>query len=551
MFIRKLICKKGKQTYTYLHLVENKRIKGKVVQHTLVNFGNITFWPPKKVKELIKKLAQITDVERPGFLEDVNPKDALEFGPHLLINHFWERLGLSGILQQKINGKKVSFHVIRAIKTMVFNRLIDPKSKLQVHEWAKNQFIPCSKPSKPSVNVHHYYRALDYLIEAKESLETALYNQLVNLFNLDLSLIFYDLTSSYFEGNGCPLADWGFSRDHRPDCKQIQIGLVVNKDGTPIAHEVFEGNIKDQTTLKDAVKELITRFNIKQCIFVADDGIICNSTFSELEKVGYKYITSLRLRHSKEALELVNKVPPLEEFCKIKNNLYIKELFQDKESKFIAVYNPFRAEQMRLSLKERIANSESFLENYTKEPPKHKMKKPDKLLRQIDRYLKRNKTSKFFEVEHVKDGMFRFVKRLDVIEKEQKLAGLQILKTNAKELSDSEIALGYRTLFKVENAFNQIKCFLKIRPIRHFTDLRVKAHVFICVIAYLLEQLIDQKLDARGKEISAATALEKLSPIKVVTNELMGQTIRKVIPLTKEQKEILNAIGIIEIPVVV
>jgi transposase len=285
---------------------------------------------------------------------------------------------------------------------------------------------------------------------------------------MDLSLIFYDLTSSYFEGNGCPLATWGYSRDHRPDCKQIQIGLVVNKGGIPLTHEVFEGNIKDQTTLDNTLQELKTRFNITQCIFVADDGIICNSTFGELDKVCYNYISTLRLHRSKEAMNLIDKLPPIKEFRK--DNMYVKELSSDNEFNYVAVYNPKRENKTRLSREERIAQSESFLKEYTKKPAKHKMRKPDKLLLQIVRYLRKNKTYKFFHIEHVEEGKFRYTKRPETIQQEQGLDGLQILKTNAKELSVTEIALGYRTLHKVENAFNEIKNFLKIRPIRHFAD---------------------------------------------------------------------------------
>lgn len=550
MFFRKLICKKGGQKYTYLKLVENYRLRGKILQRTLVNFGNITSWPREKVKELIIKMSQITNVERPGFFEDVNPESVLEFGPHYLINHFWEKLDLSNLLQHQINGKKVSFDVIMAIKTMVFNRLINPKSKYQVNEWAKDQFIP-DESKVNTLKVHHYYRALDYLTEATKPIEKAIYNKVVNLFNLDLSLIFYDLTSSYFEGNGCPLANWGYSRDHRPDCKQIQIGLVVTKDGIPIAHEVFEGNIKDQTTLGKTLEELRTRFNINQCIFVADDGIICNSTFEELENANYKYITSLSLRKSKEATALISLLPKIEEFQKVKDNMYIKELTIDNGFNYIAVYNPIRAEQTLLSRQQRIAESESFLERYIKKPAKHKMTKPDKLLLQIVKHLRRNKTYKFFHVEHIKDGKFSYTKRADMIKREESIDGLQILKTNAKELTSREIALGYRTLAKVENAFNEIKNFLRIRPIRHFTDIRVKGHVFVCVIAYLLEQLIEQALESKGVKISASTVLEKMLSIKVVTNELMGQTIRKVVAPTTEQKQILKSVGIIEVPTIV
>lgn len=550
MFIRKQVSYKGDKEYTYLKLVENYRYKNKVRQRTLVNIGNIDHWPRQKVKEFIIKLSQATNVECPSFLEDVQATEVLEFGPHFLINHLWEKLALSHILQDCIKDKRLSFNIIKACKTMVFNRLINPKSKLQVFEWAKNQFIP-NEGSKKEVELHHYYRALDYLTQFKERIEKAIYDKVVDLFNLDLSLIFYDLTSSYFEGEKCPLSNWGFSRDHRPDCRQIQIGLVVNRDGTPIAHEVFEGNIKDQTTLQERLDDLKSRFNIQRCIFIADNGIICNSTFDYFEDTPYKYITRLRLRHSKEGKELVNKIEAVKGFKKVKDNLYVKELHCDKAHTYIAAYNPVRAEQTRISREERIQNSECFLKQYTLPRPKHKMKKQDKLYLQITKYLKKNKTHKFFIVEHLKNGRFKFTKRTDIIAQEQKLDGMQILKTNSKELSPTEIALGYRTLSKVENAFKEIKSFLNIRPIRHFNELRVQGHVFICVIAYLLEQLLDQALEAKGSNLSATTTLEKLSPIKIVNNTLMGHTIRRVSVPTKEQKEILKLIGIDYIPTLV
>ncbi len=250
-------------------------------------------------------------------------------------------------------------------------------------------------------------------------------------------------------------------------------------------------------------------------------------------------------------MNLIDKLPPWEEFRKVKDNMYVKELSSDNGFNYIAVYNPKRAEQTRLSREERIAQSESFLKKYTEEPAKHKLNKPDKLLLQIVGYLKKNKTYKFFHIEPVKEGKFRYIKRPETIQQEQRLDELQILKTNAKELSVTEIAWGYRTLHKVENAFNEIKNFLKIRPIRPFVDSQVKGHIFICVTAYLLEQLIEQALETKGMELSTSTALKKMLPMKVVTNELMGQTIRKVVPPTKEQKEILKAVGIAPVPAIV
>ena len=169
MFFRIINLKRGRKNYKYLKLVETKRKKGKVIQKTLLSFGNIEEWPKE--------------------------------------------------------------------------RLLEPYSKLRVSEWIKTQAVNEIYPDE--IRLHHYYRSMDYLIAHKEE---DIFWKVNDIFNVDLSLVFYDLTSSYFEGDCCKIARYGYSRDKRPDLHQIEIALLVNREGIPIAHEVFEGNIKDIKT---------------------------------------------------------------------------------------------------------------------------------------------------------------------------------------------------------------------------------------------------------------------------------------------------------------
>ena len=192
---------------------------------------------------------------------------------------------------------------------MVYNRLTSPRSKLALSEWIKGQYIPGVIPD--NVKVHHYYRALDVLEEGKEQLEEWVYNRITNLLNFDLSLVFYDLTSSYFEGNGPQMACRGYSRDDRFDCNQIQIGLLVNSDGIPISHVVFDGAISDQKTIGEIISQMLNRFEIKQCIFVADDGIINTATLSEVKDAGYNTICSTSMHKENFAQEVLKQSPKI------------------------------------------------------------------------------------------------------------------------------------------------------------------------------------------------------------------------------------------------
>jgi len=546
MFLRTLTNRKGVRPHTYLKLVENHRQRGKVVQKILVNFGNVTNWPEEKVKALIEKLSLFFEIEKPPFFEDVEPYQSLNYGEALALDAVWRRLNLSQLIDSLLADKKVEFQVSQPVKVMVFNRLIEPRSKRGVLSWMKQQCIP---GIDTEILSQHYYRALDYLIEIKEPLEKAIHALITDLFTIDLSLVFYDITSSYFEGNKCRISHKGYSRDHRPDREQIEIGLLVNNEGIPISHSVFEGNIKDQNTFPEIFEAMRERFRIKRCVFVGDNAFSTPDNIDDLVAAGYEYIFSTKLRKNQRVMDLLaESLPPRKNFARLKKNLFVKELPSDGETRFIACYNPVRAKETRKKRERRLKESETFLKQFLLPRRKKQTKDREKIHSQIERFLRKKRTLKFFNYEYRKECDFSYHLRKDQLEQEERIDGLLVLQTNSRDLKAKDVANGYRTLLEVEDAFREIKSFIRIRPIRHWAEFRVRGHVFICVLAYLIEKLIEKSLRENAIDLTAKAALEDLSPIKVVVNELMGRRLRKRTEITPEQYLIYRALGITSVP---
>jgi len=544
MFIRKLIQKKNNKAYTYLKLVENVWQNGKVVQKTLVNFGNISHWPKERVRDLIYKLSQAMEIDSPPSLEDIEHKGVLNFGQTFALGLLWDTLNIGGTLERLL--ATPSF--VSPIKTMVFNRLIEPSSELATFQWVKGEYLEGIPEDVP---LHHYYRSLTQLVQIKHPLETSLYNKLNNLFTLDFSLVFYDLTSTYFEGEGPASARKGHSRDHRPDRPQVEIGLLVNRDGIPLSHRVFEGNLKDATTLPQVVDEMRGTFKIKRCILVGDKGMVTSKNLKELTSAGYEYIVSIQLRHSKEAESLLTLLPEKDKFTELKDNLSISELPSSGPDRYIACYNPLRAQESKEHRESLLKRCEEFLTQFNLPPKQGKTKDPVKIRLRIDRFLRKKRMTSFFHYNFDTEGKLTYHRREQEIRKEALLDGLFIIRTNSQELSKEVLALGYKTLWEVENAFREVKDFIKVRPIYHHNDDRVKGHIFICFLAYLLEKLMEKKLEEHGLFISARKALQFLAPIKLVISELAGQRIKKVTLIAKEQEKILKALGIQNMPRIV
>lgn len=554
MYLRTVNLKKGATSYRYLKMVESTRVHGKPVQKTLLNFGNIEDWPEEKVYELIDKLSRFY-----GLCPDAEPvvfdfEQALEFGAGYALDALWNQLGFSQTLREHGKRQAYEIDIVAPVKAMVFNRLLEPHSKLGVHEWVRTQAIPEVFPRE--IPLHHYYRSLDYLMRHKESLEEDLFWKVADIFTLDLSLVFYDLTSSYFTGEGCPLAKHGYSRDHRPDCHQIEIGLLVNRDGLPLAHQVWEGNTSDPKTVPDAIETLSKRFRLKRCVFVGDSAMATKTNLDLLREKDYEYIMSLKLHKDLRARRTLEDpaLPDLEQFTPLKDNLRICELpvpgpgFREDE-RVIVCFNPERAEAARQKRALRLENGRTYLQSAADAPPKQgRPKTPEKIRSVVKRGLKKLGAEGFFSYSVTPEGKLVFQEDTAVLDWKRRTDGFCLLVTNAPALCSADVAQGYRTLSEVEQAFRELKSFLRLRPMYHYADLRVRGHVFICVLAYLLETVLEQKLRAAGISLSAQKALQTLKPIHLVQAVFQGKRVGKRTNLTPEQEAIYHALGIPEVP---
>jgi transposase len=543
MYIRLSTKRLEEATYQYLQLCESFRNdQGEPRTRVVANFGRVDKLDAKKIDQTISALLKYASspalIRQPAETEYGRVRD---FGNILALEHLWDRLLLGQTITANLRGNKIEFSVADMVKVMVLNRACDPHSKLGVMRWLSTVHIPGLKCEE--VDYQHLLRAMDYLVGAKESVEKELFNQLLTIFSPKVDLVFYDLTSSYFEGEGPDLASFGYSRDQRPDRKQIVLALVVTREGLPITHEVLAGNTPDVTTLKATVEKLSRKFNIAKTIFVCDRGMISEDNLEKLDEFEFPYIVALRPRGNNEAKALYQKnlagfveEPSL-------NGLRIKEKRQNG-FRYISCHNPEVAEKKKKKREEYYTKIRSEAQKLEKQFQKGRLRNLD-LHHRISETIEKYHLTKYLDPKIEGDKLILYI-HPEVWEQETFLDGKFFLKTNIdeKHLPTSEVVRSYKQLQQVERAFRELKDFLKIRPIFHYTDSRVKAHVFVCILAYLLEQLIGLQLKRASKTISARRALFLLSQLKSIECKANGRSLMVTNQIDPEIIGILEALGV-------
>lgn len=234
---------------------------------------------------------------------------------------------------------------------MVLNRIIVPLSKRGVEHWINEIY----RPSFSQLGLNHFYKALDFLAENKEDIELELFERTKTLFDLQVDMIFWDTTSTYFEGKGPDkLGEYGYSKDHRPDRLQVMIGVVMTRVGIPIAHEVFPGNTSDVDTFSQIVADMRKRFNLKRVIFVGDRGMVSKKILDELDKNHIEYIVGMRMRKVKDVSNVLNTGG---RYKVVKENLKVKEVWYDAD-RYIVCHNPAQAEHDKKAREEMVEKLE-------------------------------------------------------------------------------------------------------------------------------------------------------------------------------------------------
>jgi transposase len=368
-----------------------------------------------------------------------------------------------------------------------------------------------------------WYRTLDKLIKNKERIEQQIYKNVKNLYSLKVDIVFYDITSTYFEGGGPKdLEKFGFSRDDKKNNKQILLGIVL-ANGLPIAHYVFPGNTADKKTLEFVIKNLEEKFELKNIIVVADKGINTNDNVKMLEELGYKYILGVSLRNCKLAKKILFDTNNLEWKKYNGDTKYAEVELENK--KWVLVDSEEKRkyeEEMRKVWMEEGAKELCDLKMRVN---KGNLKDEKKIAYYLGSISKKYHIKRYFNWK-IKKSKFRFSIAEDKLEKEKLYEGKYLLSTNADSLSPQDIIREYKNLWEVESCFRSIKDIIKIRPIFHQTPQRIKAHVFIASLAYLIEKILQRKIRLSGMIITPQDALKFSKEVKVVELEVLERVIK-------------------------
>lgn len=487
MFVRLKKFSGKHTTRQYLQVVESFREEGKMRQRVLCTLGRVERLQDGGLDALIQGLVKFSKnlaVIRAS--QDLLADWSKEYGGVLVFRKLWEELKMEQILKRYLKSHRYKSDIGEAIFALILNRILEPCSKRRAELWLEEVY----EPRFSSLKLQHFYRCLDFLDKHKTKIEEELFSEVKDLFNLELDIIFYDTTSIYFEGEGPEsLAQKGYSKDKRPDLNQIVIGILLTKDGIPIGCEVFPGNCYDGSTLKCALEVLGKRFHLKRVIFVGDRAMVSQGNLAHLEECGYEYILGVKMRQlgdvNKEVLSRAGR------YHRVNDSLWVKEV-KVGEVRYVLCFNPEEAKRDAEERKAIVNNLEEKIKSGS-------LKKV--LTGDAQRYLKLEKE--------------RFTLDYPKIEKEARYDGKYVLRTNT-ELSAEEVALAYKNLWLVENTFRNLKDILKIRPIFLWTPARVRGHVFVCFLAFLLTVTLQKKLLQMGIKESLWNILRDVRKMKAV-----------------------------------
>jgi hypothetical protein len=506
--------------YQYLQIVENTKEKGKVKQRVIATIGRMDELEQKgRIETLIRSLSRFS--ERTMLVLCGNSEvlaDAKKIGPALIFERLWERTGIKHAIQKALSGRFFQFDVERAIFLTVLHRLMVSGSDRFCDRWHQDYVIN----GVEGLGLHHLYRAMAFLGEErldqknagpftprcnKDLIEEDIFFHRRDLFT-ELNMVFFDTTSIYFEGKGGQtLGRRGYSKDHRPDLRQMVVGVVIDNQGQPICCQMWPGNTADVSSLLPVVEEVKKRFAIRSFCIVADRGMISAETIRALESDDSRmlYILGARMRKDKRIREKVlshpgrySEVREEGKCTKDPSPLKVKQVELDGR-RYIICENPSQARKEAIE-------REKIIEDL-----REKLKQGPKSLvgnKGYRRYLKVEKNS-----VHIDEAK---------IESEARFDGKWVLQTNTK-LSAAQVSLKYKELWQVERVFRDVKTLLETRPIFHKHDYTIRGHVFCSFLALVLRKELDRCLDAAGNCFEWAEIKQDLKALQAVTIEENGK----------------------------
>ena len=486
MFVK--ITKSGR--YEYVQLVRSYRYNNNIKHQVLLNLGRLDqIKDNPSFQHLAIRLQEISNLKNQINMDNISEAEIVNWG-YIVYQKIWQEFGLDKTLSRLTKKRKTQFNLDNTSFLMVIQHLLDAKSKLATYSH-QNRYIDL-----PEIELQHLYRSLDLLSENKEILEEEIFFKKCHLFNIQVDVVFYDVTTFAFESvRKDSLRDFGFSKDAKFKEVQVVMGLLIDREGSPIGYELFSGNTFEGKTLEVSLDKLKKRFTIGKVIIVADRGINSKINLKKIKDKGYDYIFASRIKNMKKDIkeEIFNK-----EGYKTTNGVsykiidYVNKIDKTCElpENLIITYSPKRAEKDRADRERLIKKARTLLKNKSYITASNK--------RGGKKYLKGSK-----DINWTLDD--------EAIKKDERFDGYYAIQTSEKNLTAKDVLKAYQDLWKIEESFRIMKSTLSVRPIFHWTEPRIKGHFVICFLAFLLERTLEFKLKKANLSASPQKIQEVLN----------------------------------------
>jgi transposase len=570
MYLRHTTVRKNGKVHRYWRLVRSVRVGGRVIQQTVAQLGELDEAGRIEARGFARHLigapeeAQlfddgIRDVAVPVRLKGIRVERSRQFGDVYLALALWRGMGLEDLCERLLppGQERISWAKMAAV--LVAARLCEPSSELHIAEdwYRRTALCDLLQLGGEEVNKDRLYRGLDHLLAHKAAVEAHLSKRCGELFAIENEVLLYDVTSTYFEGlaEANPQARRGYSRDHRPDCKQVCIALVVTFDGFPLGYEVFAGNTHDSKTLQTIVSTMEARHGVVGRVWIADRGMASAENLAWLRESGRRYIIGApksELRKFAAELARPDGWHTVHEGVEVKlvrhpetQETVILCRSADRRSKERAMHDKFsgRIEAALQRLAGRIARSKQRLD-------------PAQVNRQIGRILQQNQraAARFVIVlqpDSCPAGFRLAVTYNDAFDDWAAISqGTYLLRSNIGDWSDRQLWKAYIQLTQAEAAFRIQKDQLNVRPIWHQREDRVQAHILVCFLAFVLWKCLEMWQSRAGLGNSPRTILEELTRIQshdvVLPTATLGQIrLRCVTQPDAAQAALLDRLGIV------
>src|SRR5215470_5691262 len=565
----------------YVRVVEAYRDHaGKTRHRTVVNLGRRDLLAAHLDFDKLHRLLHGDAIDEASVKrDDVGALGAWDWGPMLVARALWHELGIEATLDALSRpDRRAAVRLSDRAIVLTANRLTAPGSEHALAQWLESDFV-CDRHGRrfiaawrddverkasrtPRVRVEarqlqQWYRTLDELHACKAQVEHALFVHLRDLFSLRVDMVFYDLTSTYFEGEGPPdLGAHGHSRDGKPRNRQVLVGLVM-VDGWPIAHHVFAGNRRDAKTVPDVLRDLEGRFGLKRVVFVGDRGMVTSHNLDDLRDSGHGYIVGRNRRRSGEVFDYIQSATG--PWIECRPGITVREKAEPPKTlvqevaarapgvRVFVVHSDERAAFERAQRIKAMERVRARLVKLERRVAAGRLKAPEKIGAAAARILSRNHGHRYYDWSCT-DGVFRFFEHAVNFPREQAYEGKYVIQTEEPDLSATDAVRLYKELSKVERAFANLKDVIDMRPIHHRSNHRVEAHIFVAALAFLLHRAIEKKLKVAGLDLSATEALNALKSVRVVDIDLgNGTTKRCVTRGTQRAAAVLRALAITDL----